>query len=227
MEHLNREILARLVDGAASPAEAQHLEACETCAAELDALRDQTEALGTLPELMPPVGDWEVLEARLRSEGLVETPGLFRTLGLAHTPGWMRAAAAVLLFLGGTGTGVLLANGPATLERGSPALGSDVAFFAGAETVEDAASAVRVAERQYVSALARYRELMMSEGGAEPGVDPLSRYAALEHLWAASQAAVRQAPGDPYLNGLLASVLGEREATARLVSANAGRDNWF
>jgi hypothetical protein len=42
---------------------------------------------------------------------------------------------------------------------------------------------------------------------------------------AASQAAVRQAPADPFLNGLLASTLAEREATLRKISS--GGDNWF
>jgi hypothetical protein len=56
-------------------------------------------------------------------------------------------------------------------------------------------------------------------------VDPISRYAALEHLVSVSQAAVRQAPGDPFLNGFLASAIAERDAALRVVSA--GQDNWF
>jgi len=92
--------------------------------------------------------------------------------------------------------------------------------------VEDAATAVRVAEQGYVSAVARYRELMARAGGAQaPGEDPASRYAALEHLVLVSQAAVRQAPADPVLNGFLASALAERDAVARLVSAE--EDGWF
>ena len=74
MEHLSTEALAHLVDEAPRPEEAEHLAACRTCASELDALRAQTRALASLPEIRPPLGDWEVLEARLRSEGLVEDP---------------------------------------------------------------------------------------------------------------------------------------------------------
>jgi hypothetical protein len=92
--------------------------------------------------------------------------------------------------------------------------------------VEDAAGAVRVAEQQYVSAVSRYRELIEQQGGSGPVVDPVSRYAALEHLVSVSQAAVRQAPGDPFLNGFLASALAERDAAARQVSS-VSRDNWF
>jgi len=92
--------------------------------------------------------------------------------------------------------------------------------------VQDAASAVRAAEEQYVSAVSRYRDLMEQQGGSVPVADPVSRYAALEHLVSVSQAAVRQAPGDPFLNGFLASALAERDAAARQVSS-VSRDNWF
>jgi hypothetical protein len=91
--------------------------------------------------------------------------------------------------------------------------------------VESAATQVRLAEEQYVTAVSRYRELLAREGGEAAEADPLSRFAALEHLVMVSQAAVRQAPGDPFLNGFLASAMAERDAAARMVSAS--RDNWF
>jgi anti-sigma factor RsiW len=217
MEHLSPEALARLVDEAPTPDERGHIATCTACAAEVEVLREQTRALGSLPELMPPRGDWRVLEARLRSEGLVEDPGVFRGLGLAQTPVWMKAAAAVLLFLGGTGTGAALTAGPA----GSAA---QVALSS-AEGVEEAASAVRVAEQQYVDAVSQYRQLLAAEGGESYGSDPMGRFAALEHLVMVSQAAVRQAPGDPFLNGFLASAMAERDVAARMVSTR--QDNWF
>ena len=217
MEHLSLENLARLVDEAPTPGERDHLDACEACTAELTSLREQTQELGALPELLPPMGDWRVLEARLRSEGLIEDAGLFRRLGLAQTPPWMKAAAAVLLFLGGTGTGAALTAGPN--DAGIPMA------VATSGDVESAASAVRMAEQQYVDAVSRYRQLLAAEGGESYGADPMSRFAALEHLVMVSQAAVRQAPGDPFLNGFLASAMAERDAAARMVSS--GQDNWF
>lgn len=227
MGHLNAETLARLVDEAPQPEEAEHLATCLVCSSELDAMRAQTQLLGSLPEIRPPLGDWEVLEARLRSEGLVEVPSLFSRLTLAHTPAWMRAAAAAALFLGGTLTGLGVARQDGA---GAALLGGEngSALFANAGNLDDAASAVRVAEQGYVNALSRYRELMADRNGGEDPVvdgDPRSRYAALEYLVAASQAAVRQAPADPFLNGLLASTMAEREATLRRISNT--KDNWF
>lgn len=216
MEHLTAETLARLVDDVADINEGKHLATCEACRSELDALRAQTEALGSLPEIMPPVGDWQVLEAQLRSEGLVRDAGLFQKLGLARTPGWMRAAAAAMLFLSGAGTGAVLSAAPRS--------GADAPSAERVASVEEAATAVRAAEERYVTAVSQYRELLAEHGGEQPA-DPLSRYAALEHLVLVSQAAVRQAPGDPFLNGFLASALAERDAAARMVSASG--DNWF
>ncbi len=215
MKHLSLETLARLVDEAPDADERAHLERCPACAGELERLRDQTAALGSLPEILPPRGDWRILEARLRSEGLVRDPGVFQRLGLAQTPPWMKAAAVVLLFLAGSGTGSALTLRAAGLR----------ADVGAAVTVDEAASALRAAERDYVTAVSRYRELLALEGGEVTGADPVSRYAALEHLVTVSQAAVRQAPGDPFLNGFLASAMAERDAAARMVSV--GRDNWF
>jgi hypothetical protein len=231
MKHLTIEALARLVDERPRPEEAEHLAACETCSAELIALREQTEGLGALPEIMPPVGDWEVLQAQLRSEGLVRDRGLAAKLGLARTPAWMPAAAAIVLFLGGAGVGAGFATregGASGPNAASGPQGVGVVAQVALEqpgTVEEAASAVRASEQRYVAAVSRYRQLLELQGGQDVTSDPISRYAALEHLVSVSQAAVRQAPGDPFLNGFLASALAERDAAARMVSAS--RDNWF
>lgn len=217
MEHLTAEALARLVDEAPHTHEAQHLAVCASCSKGLADFREQTDALAALPEILPPKGDWKVLEAQLRSEGLIEGQGFARELGLARTPAWMPAAAAVVLFLGGTAVGAGLTA------RGDLPGTSDV--VADAANVEDAAAAVRVAEQEYVTAVSRYRELLGRDGTDAAMADPISRYAALEHLVSVSQAAVRQAPGDPFLNGFLASAIAERDAALRVVSA--GQDNWF
>lgn len=210
---MTTETLARLVDDDPQPTESAHLAACEACTRELAAYRDQTEALSTLPEIMPPRGDWQVIEAQLRSEGLVRDPALRSKLGLLRTPAWMPAAAAVVLFLGGAATGAGLVARD----------GADAPVAAA--TVQEAATAVRDAEEQYVTAVSNYRSFLAAEGIEEMGADPISRYAALEQLVSVSQAAVRHAPGDPFLNGFLASAMAERDAAARMVTLTD--DNWF
>jgi hypothetical protein len=225
MTHVSREALARLVDESPGPEEAEHLATCLACTSELDALRAQTQALASLPEIRPPLGDWEVLEDRLRSEGLIQHRGLLQRLTLAQTPPWLRIAAAAALFLGGSTVGAALAwRQPAEIQTAvAPADGA--AQFTAAQDVDDAAAAVRLAEANYITALTRYRQLLEEQGGSDVIGDPSSRFAALEYLVAAGQAAVRQAPADPFLNGLLASTMAERDATLRRISGN--RDNWF
>ncbi len=218
MEHLTTETLARLVDDTPDADERAHLEACAICATELRAFRDQTRALGSLPELLPPRGDWSILEARLRSEGLLRDQGLMARLTLTRTPVWMRAAASALLFAVGVLSGAGWANQSATG-------GVAVPVVAETSDIDEAAEQVQAAERSYVEAMSQYRAILAASGADDEAADPYSRYAALEHLVLVSQAAVRQAPGDPFLNGFLASALAERDAAARLVSTSSG--GWF
>jgi hypothetical protein len=233
MEHLTTDALARLVDEVPSPEESGHLEACEVCAAELDALREQTDQLGALPAMRPPQGDWEALEARLLAEGLIHSDSVIpfgrsrRRWGTA-----IQAAAALVLFVGGAALGTQFRGGEPGAIEGGPLAGpaslvdtptSDVALA----TLEDAAEDVRQKEQDYIEAMIRYRQLLEASGrGGTQGQDPASRYAALEAVMAASQAAVREAPADPFLNGILASVSAERQAFVRSLS-ETGRDNWY
>ena len=214
MEHLSSETLSRLVDERPAPEERAHLDRCEACKAELQALRVQTSALRSLPDLRPPVGDWEVIQARLVSEGLVKRPGTFAAT-LGTTPGWMRAAAAVLLFLMGGATGMGVARTRAG--AGDPAL-------ANVNTVAEAARALRAAEQEYMDAYILHNQLVVQEGGGA-AADPASRYAALNLLVDAGRAALRQAPADPFLNGFVVTVDAERQAQLRRLSASSGA--WF
>lgn len=220
MRHLSTEDLARLVDEAPTPEERRHLAACHHCVSELDALREQTEALGDLPDLRPPSRDWRELEGRLLEEGLIRGGPRRRGVGLPARSGWLHAAAALVLFLGGTGTGAVLAGDGETTAAGADATAVR------AESAEDAARILEGAEERYVEALLQYRRLAGSEEVDDGSADPASRFAALEALVAAGQAAVRHAPTDPFINGVLVSTIAERQATLREIS-DAGSEGWF
>ena len=226
MEHLTTEALARLVDEAASEAERDHLDGCEACSTGLEEVRSQTVELAALPDLRPPRGVWDHLEARLVSEGLIR--GESRLAHMGRTPGWMRTAAAAVLFLGGAGLGMAFAGGPgdtrdtaALDDASSPfSLASDVS------SLDEAAAVVQLAERQYMDALIRYRQLLDAANGDT--TDPEVRYAALEYTVAALQSAMRAAPADPFLNGLLASTLAERNAAGQQTVRRASQGlDWY
>lgn len=111
MQHLDLEQLARLVDEAPEPHEAEHLRGCLACRRELAEMRAQTDALSALGEIDPPDAAWADLEARLADEGLIRTPAAprNRVLGLYRPP--MRIAAAIALFLLGGAAGATLLRG--------------------------------------------------------------------------------------------------------------------
>ena len=222
MEHLTHDTLARLVDERPSPGEREHIRSCSRCAEELRAFRLQSDDLGGLPALRPPSGDWASLEARLVSEGLVRTPETFRRFGFAAAPAWMQAAAAIVVFLGGTGFGLALTGG-ASPNQLSPE--NMLLPLSEISSTEEAVRTVERAERAYMQALARYNELSGGNDGSRLA-DPLSVLTALEGLLAASQEAVRLAPADPVFNGFLVNVLAERQDVLRRISTSRD-DDWF
>jgi hypothetical protein len=228
MGHLTTEGLARLVSEAPTPEEEEHLAGCSACRAELDALKEQTEAIGSLPDLRPPPGDWEALDARLESEGLIRSSGLGIKANRWRSYGWLQAAAALVLFFGGTalgsgffssGAGEDLAQGEGTPGLELIPVGSQIQPVS---NLVEAADAVHQAERQYMDALLRYRQLLDAQGDPTTVGDPTVRFAALEAIVAAGRAAVQQAPADPYLNGVLVGALAERQALLRQASLTPG-----
>jgi hypothetical protein len=131
------------------------------------------------------------------------------------TPVWMRAAAAVLLFVTGGAAGFGVARTRA---------GSGVPALASVNSVEEANEALRQAEQNYMDLLVVRNQLVEQDGGAQ-SADPATRYAALDYLVDAGRAALRQAPADPFLNGFVVTVAAERQAQLRRLSAGSG--NWF
>lgn len=233
MEHLSLEALARLVDETPFRSERRHLARCPDCSRELELLREQTEALGSLPDLRPAPGDWPALEARLESEGLLResTPADAVIRLIDRRRSWMQAAAAVVLFLAGGLSGAVLAPAGWGLQTGDGQVASggmtageaSPAGLAATEagTLEEAAEFLRLAEQQHRDAALRYRALAR---GPEDGTPMDARhFAAREMLVAASQAAVQEAPDDPFLNGFLVSAVAEREAAMNALFASADR----
>ena len=218
MEHLSLEALARLVDETPFRSERRHLAHCAECSRELELLREQTEALAALPDLRPAPGDWPALEARLEREGLLHrsSPASAAIRLIDRRRGWMQAAAAVVVFLaGGLGGAALAPMGSESgtgqgseIAAGETAVGETAASEAA--TPEEAAEILRLAEQQYRDAMLRYRQLTRGPEALTP-VDP-RRLAVIDALVAMGQAAVQEAPDDPFLNGFLVSAVAEREA---------------
>jgi hypothetical protein len=124
MQHLSCEELARLVDEPPLPHEAAHVRDCLVCRRELEEMREQTLALGSLADPEPAPAAWHRLEAALVAEGLMRhAPAAARGWsGWASGRPMLRTAAALALFLlGGAAGAALWSHRPAgqTLAAGT------------------------------------------------------------------------------------------------------------
>ena len=222
MERLNQEQLARLVDEPPTPVEQAILDRDPALRRELEAFRSQTEALRNLPAVLPPPGGWNDLERKLLAAGLIRAPR-----GAPPVWGrWLRAAAAMVLFIGGTAFGWFTAStseGP----DGAPrvASGGPTSFA----STQEAKAAVEEAARRWQETYGEYQRLLrvQSQGQAPSRVrDPVVQLAALETLVAAARATVEEFPEDQFFNGVFVSTLAERERARERALHHLTLDSW-
>lgn len=245
MSHLTLETLARLIDETPDPTENGHLDNCEQCRAELEAMRADAAALQSLPDPEPALAQWLRLEDRLEREGLIRR-------GWRWQPQVLRMAAAVVIFvLGGVSAALFMRQQPntywtqrePTVPVAEPAnvptinpaatlaekaivpapVGAAPSITATrpARTAEEAATRLRSAEADYIAALSRFSELT---GRTDEG-DPLARLAALESIVATTRAALTRAPADPVINGYHLTAVAQRDALLRQVGASG--QTWY
>ena len=214
MERLTLEQLARLVDEPPTHAERVILDGDPDLRRELEALRSQKEALRTLPAMLPPPGGWNDLEGKLLAAGLIRdrrgTPRVWSR--------WVRAAAALVLFTGGTAFGWVTASRAEGPDRAS-APNAGPASFA---SIEEAKASMDEAARRWQESFGGYQRLLNAQTRAEASRDPIVRLAAFETVLAASRAAVEKFPEDQFFNGVFVRTLAEREQTLRQVTL----DSW-
>jgi hypothetical protein len=220
MSHLRLEALARLVDETPTPDEERHLAGCEDCRLELEAFRDQTAMLGTLPKMLPPPDAWPALRRRLAEEGLTR-PVRSRWAGTAALA---RVAAALVLFVAGGAAG-WAARGPdgsATVPGSELAAegSTPVAVEQPASTpptlAEGTTAAAPAGGEAFSSALDRYMQ-----ASAAPAPDPAARLAALENIVLTTAEALNESPADPVINSYHLTAVAQRNELLRQLAASA------
>jgi len=224
MQHLMIETIARLVDEPATPEEQVHLDTCEECCAQLQAMRADLAALRDLPMIEPPPTEWPQIESRLLEEGLIR-----RRRGAGWRGTALRTAASIAVFAVGAASGIAWtrtgASTPAgNLARSGRATGTAPTLIAATEPTnrDEAIELYRQAEALYLDALTRVAQIDEPQSGG----DPLARLAALEGIAAITRSALDQAPADPVINGYHLTALAQKEATLRMIAASKA-DGWF
>ena len=251
MRHLPAERLAALADEVPSAEEREHLAACAACCRERDAyLRLRELASHESTRLAPALGDWGAIADGLRREGILAPARLTITdespIATSDAPGddlarhrarrvaeawWTRAAAAVLLVVGGIVGGRVSAGasplGGATLARAAldtvtVVVGDTLPVF---HNAREALAHLTSAEKQYQYAAEFLGQLDTTGAGASasPGDSSAmyqTRLAALDNVMAATRQALYQAPHDPVINRYYLATLGAREATLRQLNTS-------
>jgi hypothetical protein len=247
MSHLNLETLARLIDDSPDPTEAGHLDICAQCREDLEAMRADVMALQALPDVEPSEAQWIRLEARLEREGLMRRnwryqPALLRMAAALVI--FVLGGISAALVMRPRDTQYITRNdapAPAAVTQNASPASPEVSFAGApvvnaaptvanaaapvqrreARTAEEAATNLRAAESEYLTALTRFTEL---SGRVEEG-DPVARLAALESIVATTRAALGRAPADPVINGYHLTAVAQRDALLRQASASG--QTWY
>lgn len=232
MSHLSTDRLAAIADDNPTADEATHVAGCWDCRAELAAYRRLARLSAMAPVPMEPLTAWSQLAPRLRDEGIINASGNASGHASGHAsggtaggtshprrrlPAWgLRAAAGVVLLLGGALVGRASSTGLPAFSLGSPPQ-QDVAGFS---SNEEAVRALTVAQQQYQSAAAFLAAQDTSARFIGMNRDAYQvRLAALDEIAAATRAALYRTPQDPMLNQYYLTTLGAREATIRQIGA--------
>jgi hypothetical protein len=175
-----------------------------------------------------PLNEWRTIAARAREEGLLRESGSARVWGSAQP--WLRAAAAVVLLVGGIAigrttsvlpsannltAGLAAPSVPATNAPLSTTLSPAGANFA---SVDDAAATLDRAVREYQ----RASQFLAANNTSAGTIDSVSVYAArvaaLDKIQDATERALQTAPHDPVINQYYLATMGARVATEQMVA---------
>lgn len=171
----------------------------------------------------PPLNSWQTIAAGLREEGIIRDRAPSRWTNQT----WLRAAAAIVLVVGG------IAFGRTTAERRTEVTSQadlhpqaqSVSTIASTpfRSVDDAWETLNRAGAEYQRASAF---LTANNPPAPTGSDSASVYtsrlAALDQVMSATQSALEQAPRDPVINQYYLATMGAREATRQQLARPAG-----
>ncbi len=222
MSHLSTERLAALADEPATPAEAAHLAACQTCARER-AAHERLLALAHAEQsaIGVPISNWESIAAELAPARLRRltryAAGIAASLALVTGGAALgRYSAGATVLPAGSKQAATVAD--ATTAATSPASTTSATPLADSITFSsiDEARAARVRyEALYQNAAAYIAHHDSNSVAPESPAAMRTRLAALDRVNRAMRDAMHRAPYDPVINGYYLTTIGQREQTIR------------
>ena len=156
-----------------------------------------------------PLNEWRTIAARAREEGLIRESA---SNGWASSQSWVRAAAAVLLLIGGIAIGRTTIALPSAI---SPTVTTSNASFA---SVDEAMSTLDRAEADYQRASRFLAANNSSETNRDSSAIYTKRLAALDQVVNATESALQTAPHDPVINQYYLATMGARVATQQMAT---------
>jgi len=168
----------------------------------------------------PPLNDWRTIAARAREEGLIRES---ESRGWASGQPWMRAAAAVLLLVGGIAIGRATIALPSATDssvavNASPSQPTAVTGDASFASVEEATSTLDRAAHEYERASRFLAANNTSTSNNDSSAIYTARLAALDQVVNATENALQTAPHDPVINQYYLATMGARVATQQMVA---------
>jgi hypothetical protein len=162
----------------------------------------------------PPLNDWRTIAARAREEGLIRES---ESRGWASGQPWMRAAAAVLLLVGGIAIGRATIALPSATDssvavNASPSQPTAVTGDASFASVEDATATLDRAADEYKRASRFLAANNTSTSNNDSSAIYTARLAALDQVVNATENALQKAPHDPVINQYYLATMGAQVA---------------
>jgi hypothetical protein len=218
MSHLSPERLAALLDEQPTAGELSHLAACSACSRERGAYEALAAMSASGPSIGQPLTSWDRLAPDLVRDGVIDRGrGFGRRARVSR--GWLQAAAAVLLMIGGAAFGRATASDASTAGVAVASL-EDTPSFA---SVEEARAAAARAQSVYQASLAFLAGQDPSNMALATPSAIKTRLAALDQVSQIAGAALENAPYDSVINTIYLNAQGQREASVRMLNAASTR----
>lgn len=216
MSHLSPERLAALIDEQPTAAELAHLASCRPCSRE----RGAYEALAAMSRAGPAIGQpltsWERLSPDLARDGVIDRGrGFGRRARISR--GWLQAAAAILLMIGGAALGRYTA--PATPAVDLASIETPARF----SSIEEAQTLAAKSQSLYQASMAFIAGQDSAGLALATPAAIKTRLAALEQVTQIAGAALEEAPYDSVINTLYLNAQGQREASMRMLNTASTR----